>query len=339
MSHLGRVMTSAFRAYAVSAILIVALLLFGPLGFVLIEDLTYFEGLYMTVITVSTVGFQELHPMTAAGRVYIMFLVIFGIGAATYIVREVGKTIIEGQLRTVLGKKKMDTQLKKLSDHTIIAGYGRVGQEVVSQFLCSPKKDEFVVIEQDESALERLNEQKILYVSGDVTVDDTLRRAGLLTAKTLVSTVPGDADNVYLSLTARHLNPNIHVIARADHSEAERKLLRAGATQVVSPHSLGGLQMANLAIRPSLVHFFHSLAAGEEGLGVEETLVAERSEVAGKTLKELDLRRRGKLTVIGIRKPQQAFMLNPDVDTKIEAGDLMLLIGEPENLLRFSEQC
>jgi voltage-gated potassium channel len=332
-------MSSTFRAYGVSAILIAALLLLGPLGFVVIEDFSYFDGLYMTVITVSTVGFQELHPMSDAGHLYIIFLIVFGIGATTYIVREVTKTIIEGQLRNVLGKRKMGTQLKKLSDHTIIAGYGRVGQEVVSQFLQTPHKDQFVVIENDRDAIEKLSEEKILYVEGDVTVDETLRNAGLESAKTIVSTVPGDADNVYLALTARHLNPNIHVIARADHTEAERKLLRAGANQVVSPHSLGGLQMANLAIRPSLVHFFHSLAAGEEGLGVEETLVAEKSQVAGKTLKELDLRRRENLTVIGIRKSHQAFMLNPDVDTIIEAGDLMLLIGEPDNLLRFSEQC
>ena len=332
-------MSSTFRAYGVSAILIGALLLLGPLGFVLLEDMTYFEGLCMTVITVSTVGFQELHPMTIAGRVYIMFLVIFGMGAATYIVRQVGMSLIEGQLRTILGKKKMDTQLKKLSGHTIVAGYGRVGQEVVGQFLRSTKKDEFVVVEHDKSAIEKLIEEKILFVNGDVTVDDTLRNAGIEDAKTLVSTIPGDADNVYLALSARHLNTKIQVIARADHAEAERKLLRAGADKVVSPHSLGGMQMANLAIRPSLVHFFHSLAAGEEGLGVEETLVAEHSEVAGRTLKELDLRRREKLTVIGIRKPADGFLLNPDVDTKIEAGDLMLLIGEPENLLRFSEQC
>ncbi len=316
---------------------LVLFLAVAPLGFVALEGMSYFDGLYLTIITISTVGFSEVKPLHEVGRWYVILIIVVGLATVSYILKTFSESIIEGQLRAVLGKRKMDARLRKLEGHTIVAGYGRVGQEVVRELMRSKKKTPFVVVECDSNLAARMNELDILYVCGDVTADETLRRARIETAKNLVSTVPSDADNVYLTLSARHLTPNISITARADQPEAERKLLRAGATHVVSPHALGGARMAHLAIRPNLVHFVRSIAEGEPDFSVEETIVSEQSPLAGKTLKDLNLPVESSVSVVGIKKPEAGLVLSPKGDTRIEQGDILLMVGEEQALLRFSE--
>ncbi|MFQ5606476.1 MAG: potassium channel family protein, partial [Candidatus Zixiibacteriota bacterium] len=277
--------SSPYRAVFLA---LAALVLLGPVGFVILEDMSYFDSLYMTVITVSTVGFGEVRPLGEIGRWYVIFLILFGLFTASIVAKELGRSIVEGQLRRFLGKRKMDSQLKRLSNHTIIAGYGRVGQEVVHEFEHAAADKPFVVIESDSELVDALNQANILHVVGDATLDETLERAGIAEAATLVSTLPGDSENVYLTLTAQHLKPGIVIIARADQPECRRKLLRAGATHVVSPHLIGGSRMANLAIRPHLERFIHTLVSGDDGLGVEELVVADDSALIGKTLGEVN---------------------------------------------------
>ncbi len=330
-------MNKSFRSYILPLGFLFFFLSVAPLGFMALEDMSYFDGLYLTIITVSTVGFSEVKPLHEAGRWYVILIIVVGLATVSYILKEFSESIIEGQLRVVLGKRKMDARLRKLVGHTIVAGYGRVGQEVVRELMKSKKKSPFVVVECSDGMASKLSELDIPYVCGDVTTDETLRQAGILTASNLVSTVPSDADNVYLTLSARHLNPGINITARADQPEAERKLLRAGATNVVSPHALGGARMAHLAIRPNLVHFVRSLAEGEDDFSVEETIVSAESPLAGKTLIDLNLPVESKVSVIGIKKPEAGLVLSPKGDTMIEQGDILLMVGEEQALLRFTE--
>jgi voltage-gated potassium channel len=332
-------MNKSFRSHVLPFGILVVFLALAPLGFVFLEGMSYFDGLYLTIITISTVGFSEIRPLHEVGRWYIILIIVVGLATVSYILKGFSESIIEGQLRTVLGKRKMDARLRKLEGHTIVAGYGRVGQEVARELLKARKNNLFVVVERDDELAAKLTELDILHVVGDISSDETLRRAGILAAKNLVSTVPSDADNVYLTLSARHLNPDINITARADQPEAERKLKRAGATNVVSPHALGGARMAHLAIRPNLAHFVRSLAEGEDGFGVEETIVSAESPLAGKTLKDLNLPVESKVSVVGIKKPQAGLILSPQGDTRIEQGDILLMVGEEQALSRFAENC
>ncbi len=330
-------MKKSIRAYILPLAFLLFFLAVAPLGFVALEEMSYFDGLYLTIITISTVGFSEVKPLHEAGRWYVILVIVVGLATVSFILKAFSESIIEGQLRAVLGKRKMDARLRKLEGHTIVAGYGRVGQEVVRELQKAKKNAPFVVIECNSGIAAKLTERNILNICGDVTVDETLRRAGIETAKNLVSTVPTDADNVYLTLSARHLNPEINITARADQPEAERKLVRAGATHVVSPHALGGARMAHLAIRPNLVHFVRSIAEGEADFSVEETIVSESSALVGKTLIELNLPALKNVSVVGIKKPQAGLILSPKGDTIIEQGDILLMVGEEVALMRFAE--
>jgi len=330
-------MKSGIRSYLLPLGGLIFILGLAPLGFMALEGMSYFDGLYMTIITISTVGFSEVKPLHEAGRWYVILIIVVGLVTVSYILKGISESIVEGQLRAVLGKRKMDARLRKLEGHTIVAGYGRVGQEVVRELLGAKKASPFVVVECDAAVTDRLTASDILNVCGDITADESLRRAGIESAANLISTVPSDADNVYLTLSARHLNPQINIIARADQPEAERKLMRAGATNVVSPHSLGGVRMAQLAIRPNLVHFVRSIAEGEAGFSVEETVISAESPLAGQTLKDLDLPSRSNISVVGIKKPESGLVLSPKGDMRIDAGDILLVVGEEQALLSFAE--
>ncbi|MCP4705761.1 MAG: potassium channel protein [candidate division Zixibacteria bacterium] len=310
--------------------------LVGVVGFSTFENMTPLESLYMTIITLSTVGFREVQPLHTSGKVFVMVLIVFGVASATFAASTLGQVILEGQLRRLMGRRKMESKIKKLKNHFIIAGFGRVGRQVAEEY--EARNVPFIIIEKNEDALNNLNTSGFNYIAGEATEDDNLVSAKIESAKVLVSTLPSEADNVYISLTARHMNPELHIIARADNPGGERKLKRAGADSVVSPHILGGMRMAMASLRPNVVDFMQMTSLGEEGLGVEEISVPERCRFGGKTLVESGIKAEYGVTVVGIKKPNQKMNINPPPDAVILEKDILVLVGSSDELERLTKE-
>jgi voltage-gated potassium channel len=327
---------SPSKKLLISLSILLMLVIGGTVGFAVIERMNPLEGLYMTIITLSTVGFGEVRPLHVTGRIFVIVLIIFGVVAATFAVSALGQLILEGQLRSIMGRRKMKTKIEKLSGHYIIAGFGRVGRQVAETFL--RRKVPFIVVERDNSAVNQLDSEGYLYVEGPATEDEALVRAGVERAKVLVSTLPEEADNVYLALTARHMNPSLHIISRADNPAGEKKLRRAGANYVVSPHILGGMRMAMASLRPNVVDFMQMTAIGEAGLGIEEVALPEGSRFCGKTLVESKIKADYGVTVIGIKKKDQRMQINPPPTAMMDDGDILVLVGSSEELEKFTAE-
>jgi len=318
------------RKLTLAGITLIFLVIFGTIGLTILEKMAPMDALYMTIITLSTVGFGEISPLHPAGRVFIITLIVFGVAGVTFGASALGQVILEGELRRIMGRRKMDKRIKRLSGHHIIAGFGRVGRQVAEEYL--REKIPFVVIENDNSAVNTLETCGYLYIAGHATEDDILLAAGLDRAKVLVSTLPSEADNVYLALTARHINPQMRIITRADQPDGEKKLRRAGANVVVSPHVLGGMRMAMASLRPNVVDFMQMATLGDAGLGIEEICVPDECRFGGKSLIDSGLKAEFGVTVIGIKKPDQPIQINPNPRAMIENGDILVLVGEGNKL-------
>jgi voltage-gated potassium channel len=306
----------------------------GIIGFMVIEGMSLIDATYMTAITLSTVGFNEVTPLHPAGRIFVIVLLFFGIGVATAFAAIIGQQVIEGHFKSLVTRRKMENRLKKLSDHYILAGFGRVGRQVAKEF--EQKLVPWVVIERDETSLQQIIGKGGLVVVGDATDDDVLSRAGIDRAQTLISTLPDEAQNVYLALTARHMNPRLKIIARADYEEGEKKLLRAGADHVVIPHVLGGIRMAKAALQPYVVDFMQMASVGDEGFLVEELVVPDGSSLVGRSLADSRLKQIYAITVIGVKQPGARMNINPSAQTVLGVQDVMVVVGRGEDLERFS---
>lgn len=303
----------------------------GTLGYSLIERWDILTSLYMSVITISTVGFKEAYPLSVTGRVFTIFFVIFGVGTTLYAVGAGAQFMLEGQLRNILGRRKMSKKIQEIKDHYIICGYGKVGQEIYSEF--SSRKVPCLVVEKNPEMVEEAIKDGALVVQGDSTEDSVLEEAGIKRARGLISAVASEADNVFISLSARVLNPNIFVVARAETREAERKLLRAGANKAVSPHSLGGTRMALAALRPHLVDFMQ-VATSVEGVDIriEELEIKEGSSLSHTSLRECELRQKVGVIVLAIHKKDGQMLSAPSPDSKLEPGDILIAVGKTEDL-------
>jgi voltage-gated potassium channel len=306
----------------------------GTIGFMVIEGMSLIDAAYMTAITLSTVGFGEVTPLHPAGRIFVIVLLIFGIAVATAFAAIIGQQVIEGHFKSLVTRRKMENRLKKLSDHYILAGFGRVGRQVAKEF--ERKLVPWVVIERDETSMEQIISKGAVVVVGDATDDEVLLRAGVDRARTLISTLPDEAQNVYLTLTARHMNSRLMIIARADYEEGEKKLLRAGADHVVIPHVLGGIRMAKAALQPHVVDFMQMASVGDEGLLVEELVVPDGSSLVGKSLADTHLKQSYGITVIGVKQPGARMNINPSAQTLLGVKDVMVVVGRNEDLDRFS---
>jgi len=316
-------------------ILLVFLVSIGTTGFIFIENMNLLDALYMTFITFSTVGFSEVAPLHPGGRIFVIFLIVIGLGLAYYLASIIGQMVIEGQFKEILGRRKMDNKIKKLNEHHIIAGYGRVGRRVASEF--KKRNAPFIVIEKDQKAIDSLFSDQVLFVEGEATDDEVLRQARIEVARTLISTLPDEAQNVYITLTAREMNRNLKIISRADFDEGEKKLKRAGADQVISPHVLGGMRMAMACLRPNVVDFMHTTSLGEGGLSIEEMVIPDGSSLIGKTLVESRLKQDFGANIIGLKKPGENMMIAPGPNTILDKEDIMVLIGHADGLERLSK--
>ncbi len=311
------------------------IIVIGMIGFMALENFSPLDALYMTIITLSTVGFGEVATLHPSGRLFVIFLILFGVMFTGFVVTILGQLVMEGQFNEIYGRKKMERKINKMTNHYIIAGYGRVGRQVAIEFM--KKNVQFVVIEKDVNSVPELYQESILFIQGEATEDEVLRKAGIESAHTLVSTLPNEAQNVYLTLTARFMNKNLHIIARADYEQGIKKLKRAGANHVVTPHVLGGIRMAMATLRPNVVDFMHSTSLGESGLTIEEMRVPIDSSLSGKSLKDSNLKQDFGVTIIGVKKPNHDMIIAPGPDLILDADDIMVLIGHEDGLENISK--
>ncbi|HSB72869.1 MAG TPA: potassium channel protein [Candidatus Methylomirabilis sp.] len=302
----------------------------GTTAFMLVEGWPLLDALYMTAITLSTVGFQEVHPLGTGGRLVAIALILGGTGSLAYGLSMVTAFIVEGELTDVLGKRRMHKALAQLHRHVIVCGAGETGKHVVEELRATHTP--CVVIEQAPSKCRRLDRLwTIPIIEGDATDGDILLRARIREARGLVTTLPSDKDNLFVILTARELNPSLRIVTLAIEAESQTKLCKAGADAVVSANRIGGLRMASEMIRPHVVSFLDSMLRDPTGtLRVEEAAVPADSPVVGKTLADLDLLNRVGLVVIATRRrPSGEYLYNPKSSTQLQAGDVLIVCGEP----------
>jgi voltage-gated potassium channel len=291
----------------------------------------------MTVITLTTVGFGEVHPVSAQGRILTMTVLISGLGVMGYLVGTLTHILVEGQLLRIMGRKKLERQIQKLKNHIIICGYGRVGRIICGEVQRS-KPTPLVVIDNDSTVTAKIEEEGHLYLLGDATEEQCLLKAGIRNAKGLATALDSEADNVYITLTAKGLNPNLFIIARAGRIGSEKKLLQAGANHVVSPHQIGGYRMAQALLRPSVTEFI-DFAIHDPGTGIrmEEIPVRPNSKLADVTLVDSGIRKELDLIIVAIKKADGKMLFNPASHTTIQIGDTLIALGQKSSLLKLEQ--
>lgn len=305
----------------------------GTLGYMLIEGWDFHDSLFMTITTVSTVGYGEVHPLSRAGELFSMGLILVGVGSVLYFLTMITQWVVEGKLRQVMGRRSLERKIRSLKDHYIICGYGRIGAQVAD--MLAEKHVGMVVIDTSEEATRRLEAAGIHYVLGSATEDESLLAAGIDRARGLVATVSSDADNVYIVLTAKGMRPDLFIIARATEPGSERKLKRAGADKVVSPYFIGARRIAQTVLRPSVADFIDLTFHGSDlALQMEELVVGQENDLVGVSLKESGLRQKLDLIILAIKKADDRMIFNPPADTVIDRGDTLIALGPHESMLK-----
>ena len=308
------------------------ILVFGTSGYMLIENSNLTDAIYMTAISITTVGFSEVIPLSPVGKYFTIVLVFGGVGLFLFIVSLITQAMVEGGLQTYLGRRHMEKQLSVLKDHYMVCGFGRIGK-VISKILHENKRT-FVIIENDPEEVKVIEELGYLVLQGDSTSDDVLQKAHIDKAKVLIAVTSSDADNVYVILSARVLNPNIYILARSSGKKgAESKLLRSGANKVFSPYEIGARRMAQSLVRPTVIDFIDlTVHDGELGLRLEELRVSDKATFANKSLMESGIRSEYDLIVVAIKREKGEMLFNPNPGTDILPGDILVVLGEHDNI-------
>ena len=307
----------------------------GTFGFHLIEGWTLLDSLYMTVETVTTVGYGDLPPKTAGGRVFAIVFMIIGVGTVAYILSSTVQTIVQSELIATFGERRRYREMSKLRNHFIICGAGRVGSHIIRDLERAHAL--FVVIERDAQKVAHLIERGCHVLVRDATLEETLHDAGVEHARGLAACLPDDADNVYVVLTARYLNSKLHIVARAAEEQAEAKLIRAGANRVVAPTIMGGRRLAVAMMKPAVDDFMDSITADNLDLNFEQVEVDAPSSLIGHRLRNTPIRSELDVVIISIRRRNGQRLFNPNGETLIEEGDLLIAIGRNESLLHLNK--
>jgi voltage-gated potassium channel len=317
----------------ISLFILLSLVSLGTAGYMSIEGWRFLDALYMTIITIGTVGFHEVHSLSDAGRVFTILLIVFGVGVLGYTVSKLAQIMFEGQFQRFLGRKKVEKTINELKGHYIVCGYGRIGSLICKEFAAKPIR--FVVVENNPAVLEKLEEDDFLFLRGNATEDETLLKAGIKRAKGLVSVVTSDTENVYITLTARGLNHNLNILARSGEPGSDIKLKRAGANKVVSPYQIGGSRMAQAILRPNVVDFIE-IATGRDHLDLqmEEIFIPEGSPFIGQNLKDAGLRRDTGVIIVGIKKMNGKMVFNPGGASELDAKDTIIVLGQPSEITK-----
>lgn len=324
------------RKAALFVLLFVLVNALGTAGYMVISGWSFLDSLYMTVITVATVGYMEVEPLTPAGRIFTMLLIVMGVGVFFYIGGATIQVLVEGKVRQVLGRRRLEKKIEKLKDHYIICGYGRIGS-----VLCRQLKEggvPLVVVEKDERYVPQMDAEGLLYVLGDATEEESLAHAGIDRAKGLVATLGNDAADVFLVLSARQMAPRLFILARAQQAASTRKLRAAGADKVISPHELGARRMATGILRPNVTDFIElTFADPKNDIQMEELPVSPQSKLAGVTLAESAIRKNLNLIIIAIKKSDGTMLFNPSFDSRLFPGDTMITVGRKDKLERLEK--
>jgi len=323
----------ALRLLLLPLIVLVLLLVGGTLGYRVVGGWGWLDALYMTVITITTVGFHEVRPLGTSGRLFTMALALGGVFTAFYAAAAFIRAIVTGEIRTVLGRQRMENLLAHLNDHLVVCGFGRMGRLVCEEFSSSGLP--FVVVDRNPAVLEDFSMPHGIPLPGDATADDVLRKAGVDRARALVSAAASDADNLYVTMSARFLNEKLFIVARAESEGAEPKLLRAGASRVISPYSIGGHRVAQAVLRPAAMEFLElATRSAHLELQIEETELRSGSPLVGHSLKTSPVRSELGIIVVAIKKPDGKMQFNPRPETVLEAGDVMITLGHRQQLDR-----
>ncbi len=314
----------------------VAVLVFviGTVGYMAIEGWGVLDSAYMTAITLSTVGFLEVHDLSDAGRLFTIVMIFTGVGYFLYLGGVLIGSVVEGEIKSILGRQRLDNRIRKMKDHYIVCGYGRIGR-VLCQFVSEDTK-EIVVVEQSEELKGALEKDKIHYILGDASDEEVLEKAGIERARALVAALATDTANVFLVLTARQLNPDIYIMARASSPLVRKKLIVAGANQVESPYDIGAVSMGLKLLRPTVSSFLNTaLSRQSNAIQIEEAFVPEISDYAGKTLKDSGIRQDFNLIIIAIKERSGHMEFAPHFETIIHPGDTLIVMGKTEDLKGF----
>ena len=312
-------------------IIALCIVLFGTVGYILIEGWEFLDALYMTIITISTVGFSEVHHISKAGRLFTIVLVFFGVGFTLYIAAAVVQFMVEGRIRIILGRRRLEKKIDRMKNHYIVCGYGRIGRVLCKNLKRKPL--DLVVVEKNPELTSVMDADGVLYISGDAADEENLIRAGIKRAKGLVAVLASDADNVFLVLTARQLDPDLLIIARASQEESKSKLRAAGANTVESPYDMGAASMAHRIIRPTVTSFLAlAFAHKRKDIQMEEIPVSASSHLVNVMLKDTGIRQKYNLIIIAIKKQDNSMLFNPSFEATIEVGDTVIAVGEEINL-------
>lgn len=326
------VFKSYYRFYAPLLILL-SVWVIGTIGYMIIDDYTFFDAFYMTVITVATVGYGEVAPLSHAGKLFTAFLIITSFGTFAYAVSSITKFVIDGEFNEFFKNRKLNATIDKISDHVIICGYGRNGRQAAQVLKKHNKR--FVVIENSATLTATLNHKfSELVITGDSTQDEVLIKAGILRAKAIITTLPVDADNLFIVLSARNLNKNLTIISRASEDNSDTKLKIAGANNVIMPDKVGGAHMASLVMKPDVMEFIdHITAEGGDNISLEE-ISFERipDELKNKTLKDLEIRNRSGANIIGYKTAKGEYIINPSADTLVIPDSKLFVLGTAEQI-------
>lgn len=319
--------------------LLVSIIVIGILGFHFIEDLNFIDSAYMTVITVSTVGFKEVGaPLTDAGKLFTMTLIISSLGTLAYVGSNMARFVFDGELTNYIKTYRVDKRIAKLKDHVIIVGYGRNGEQAAMEL--TENGVPFVILDKRENVISRVRENEtLLYIKGDATHEDTLEQARIHQARALIATTPNDADNVFVVLTARSMNPGMTVISRASELESQMKLKRAGATNVIMPERMSGQRMAKLVHQPDVVEFIEYIILQKtQDVSLEEISCKHLAQrFMGKSIADLKVREYTGANIIGIKISGARYVFNPDPQMILSRNDQLFVLGNPEQIRKLIE--
>lgn len=312
-------------------IVVIAFFVIAVVGFMITLNLSFIDALYMTVITISTVGYESVGEMGTEGKVFSIFVIVVSVGILGYLLSEIFRFLSEGNINESWRLKKMNKEIEKLENHIIVCGAGESGSHVITELI--KKHATFVVIENDPTVIEELKQQSCLYIEDDATNEEALIQAKIHEAKGLITTLPTDADNVFVVLTARVLNPKLHIISRSHEVSSRSKLIRAGANNVVSPDEIGGKKMANLMLSPHIQFFVDNIIDTKNvSIDMEEVVIHPESELINKKLRNSGIADKAGLIVLAIRRGEDEFIFNPKADEILNVDDKMIVVGSKEQI-------
>ena len=327
-----------FQSKLYKALILLLLVIFtGVIGYMYLSEDSFVNALYMTIITITTVGFGTVHPLNEEEKLFTIFLILMSVFVVGYVASVLTEYIASGELLNKLKFKKVQKKIVNLNNHAIVCGYGRNGKQAVLKL--KKYKMPLVIIENDDIGIEEIEEDNLLYIKGDATRDDILEKAGIERASSLISALPSDANNLYVVLSARQLNKDLTIVSRASDDSSDSKLKIAGANNVIMPDKLGGDHMASLLVTPDIVEFVDRLSIDSENATHLEEIVVDDlpNEFLLKSIRDLDLRRKTGCTVIGFKTSDNDYVINPEPDTKLISNTKLIVLGNSEQILNLNK--